>query len=85
MTLAQWASAAPNDFVATAATELDGSSGTGSYGAPYTHDASAAQKIGPISPQNWPGVTIPIDTATDFVVRPLQGAAATDTDPARAP
>jgi hypothetical protein len=75
VTLAQWAKAAPNDFVATAVTELDGTSGTAGYGAPYTHDASAAQKIGPISPQNWPGVTIPVDTMEDFVVRPLQGIA----------
>jgi hypothetical protein len=75
VTLGQWANASPNDFVATAATELDGTSGTATYGAPYTHNPSAAQKIGPISPQNWPGVTIPIDPAVDFVVRPLQGAA----------
>jgi hypothetical protein len=53
VTLGQWANAAPNDFVATAATELDGTSGSASYGAPYTHDTSAAQQIGPIAPQNW--------------------------------
>jgi len=75
LTLAQWAKAAPNDFVATAATELDGTSGSASYGAPYTHDKSAAQKIGPLAPQNWLGVTTPIDSVQDFVVRPLQGAA----------
>ncbi|BEP14954.1 hypothetical protein acdb102_32650 [Acidothermaceae bacterium B102] len=78
VTLAGWANASPNDFVATAATELDGTSGSAGYGAPYTHDSGAAQKIGPVSPQNWPGVTIPIDAATDFVVRPLQGVAPTD-------
>ena len=76
VTLQQWATAAPADFVATAATELDGSSGTATYGAPYTHDKSAAQKIGPVAPQNWPGVTIPVDPATDFVLRPLQAAPA---------
>ena len=75
LTLAQWAKAAPNDFVATAATELDGTSGSATYGAPYTHDKSAAQKIGPLAPQNWLGVTTPIDSVQDFVVRPLQGAA----------
>jgi hypothetical protein len=77
VTLGQWAKAAPNDFVATAATELDGTSGSATYGAPYTHDPSAAQKIGPFAPQNWPGVTTPIDSAQDFVVGPLQGAAVT--------
>jgi hypothetical protein len=72
-TIARWATASPNDFVATAVTELDGTSGTAGYGAPYTRNPSAAQKIGPLKPQNWPGVTIPVDTANDFVVRPLQG------------
>src|SRR4051795_11646638 len=71
--LSTWSRSAPADFVATAATELDGTSGTATYGAPYTHDKSAAQKIGPLTPQNWFGVTHPIDTATDFVVRPLSG------------
>jgi hypothetical protein len=75
VTLGGWANAAPNDFIATAATELDGTSGSATYGAPYTHDKSAAQKIGPLAPQNWLGVTTPIDSATDFVIRPLQGAA----------
>jgi len=73
--ISRWSSAAPNDFVATAATELDGTSGTATYGAPYTHDRSAAQKIGPFAPQNWLGVTHPIDSATDFVIRPLSQVA----------
>jgi hypothetical protein len=77
VTLGRWAKATPNDFVLTAAAELDGTSGSATYGAPYTHDKSAAQKIGPLAPQNWPGVTTPIDTAQDFVVRPLQRAAVT--------
>ena len=71
--ISQWARTAPTDFVATAATELDGTSGTATYGAPYTHDPSAAQKIGPFTPQNWFGVTHPVDTVNDFVVRPLSG------------
>jgi hypothetical protein len=75
LTLGQWATADPNDFMATAVTELDGTSGSATYGAPYTHDSSAAQKLGPLTPQNWPGVTIAIDGAQDFVLLPLQGAA----------
>jgi hypothetical protein len=71
--ISRWSRTAPTDFVATAAAELDRTSGTATYGAPYTHDRSAAQKIGPIAPQNWPGVTHPVDTVTDFVVRPLSG------------
>ena len=73
ITISRWAGAAPNDFVATAATELDGTSGTATYGAPYNHTPDAAQKIGPVSLQHLAGVTVPVDTATDFVLRPLRG------------
>ena len=73
ITLSTWSKAQPNDFLATAATELAGTSASATYGAPYTHDKSAAQKIGPLTPQNWLGVTHPIDASTDFVVRPLSG------------
>jgi hypothetical protein len=76
VTVTSWSRAAPNDFVTTAATELDRTSGTATYGAPYSHTADAAQKIGPASLQHIAGVTYPIDTANDFVVRPLDGVAA---------
>ncbi len=72
VTLATWSRAAPHDFLATAATELDATSGTASYGAPYTHTAGAAQKLGPISLQHLAGVTHPVDTAADFVLGPLE-------------
>jgi hypothetical protein len=71
VTLATWSTAAPSDFVATAATELDGTSGTATYGEPYNSTPDAAQKIGPLSLQSLPGVRIPVDTVNDFVVRPL--------------
>lgn len=73
ITLGSWATARPNDFVLTAASELDGTSGSATYGRPYTNDKSAAQKLGPIAPQNWFGVTIPVDSAQDFVRSPLGG------------
>jgi hypothetical protein len=76
VTLAAWAKADPMDFVATSLAELDGSSGTAGYGPPYTSTPDVAQKIGPISLQQMAGVTIPIDTATDFVVEPLSTLAA---------
>jgi len=79
VTLSTWSRSAPNDFVLTAAAELDGSSGTASYGAPYTHTPDAAQKIGPVSLQHIAGVTHPINTASDFVLGPLTGVPA---DPA---
>jgi hypothetical protein len=79
VTLATWSRSAPDDFVATAATELDGTSGTASYGAPYTHTAGAAQKLGPLSLQHLAGVTQPVDTVNDFVVNPLDSIPADPT------
>jgi hypothetical protein len=72
VTIQQWARAAPNDFVATATAELDGTSGSASYGAPYNHNGPG-QKLGPLALQRWAGVTIPIDSANVFVLGPLRG------------
>ncbi|MDQ1642438.1 MAG: hypothetical protein QOJ90_1789 [Actinomycetota bacterium] len=72
ITLQRWATAAPADFVATASAELDGSSGTASYGAPYVDLKGAGQSIGPINLQKWAGVRIPVDPARQFVVVPLR-------------
>jgi hypothetical protein len=71
ITLQSWARARPADFVATAVTELDGTSATATYGAPYTH-ADAGQTLGPLALQRWAGVRIPVDTARKFVLAPLQ-------------
>jgi hypothetical protein len=73
-TIKQWSRTDPVDFVTTATTELDGSSGTGGYGPPYNH-ASDGQHIGPIYLQKWLGVSHPIDTAEDFVLAPLRSIA----------
>jgi len=51
--------------------ELDGTSTSATYGAPYTSDPSAGQVVGPVPLQRWGGVREPVDPATDFVVRPL--------------
>jgi hypothetical protein len=80
ITLQKWASAAPADFVATASAELDGSSGTASYGAPYVNIPDAGQSIGPLHLQRWAGVRIPVDAARSFVLDPLRTAAATNPD-----
>jgi hypothetical protein len=74
ITLAGWAKADPNDFVATAVTELAGTSATATYGAPYNHTPGAGQKLGPLPLQRWAGVRHPVDAAEDFVLRPLSGA-----------
>ena len=76
LTISSWSRSAPADFLLTAATELDGTSGTATYGAPYTHTPDAAQKIGPVSLQHIAGVTHPIDSVNDFVVGPLTGVPA---------
>ena len=72
LTLQRWATAAPNDFVAAAASELAGTSGTATYGAPYVDVPGAGQHIGPLHLQEWAGVRIPVDPANDFVIDPLQ-------------
>jgi len=73
-TIQQWSRTDPVDFVTTAATELDGSSGTGGYGPPYNH-ASPGQHILFIRLQKWLGVSHPVNTAQDFVLLPLQSIA----------
>jgi hypothetical protein len=70
-TVQSWARTDPVDFVTTATTELDGSSGTGGYGPPYNH-ASDGQHIAFIYLQKWLGVSHPVDTARDFVLAPLR-------------
>ena len=72
VTVSQWAAKAPKDFVTTALSELDGTSGVATYGPPYTHTAGAGQNvIGGLSLQRAFGVQIPIDTADAFVLGPL--------------
>ena len=70
ITLQGWAKANPSDFVVTAVTELDGTSGTASYGPPYNHNG-AGQDIFFLHLQKWLGVHQPVDAAQDFVLHPL--------------
>ena len=72
VTIQQWARTDPSDFVATAVTELDGSSEVATYGPPYNHTPGAGQKIGPLNLQSAAGVHFPVNTAEDFVVNPLR-------------
>ncbi len=70
VTVKSWSTADAVDFAQTAITELDGTSGTATYGPPYNLNGTA-QSIGPISPEKWMGVHHPIDTAQDYVLGPL--------------
>jgi hypothetical protein len=80
VTVASWVQAAPADFLATAASELDGTSETATYGPPYNTNGTP-QSIG-FAPADWAGVRQPVNTAQTFVLSPL--AKATATDPALA-
>jgi hypothetical protein len=75
VTIAAWAQNDPADFVATATNELAGSTTSAGYGPPYS-SVGPGQSWGPIAPQKWFGVRIPVDSASVFVIQPLQRASA---------
>jgi hypothetical protein len=77
VTVASWAKIAPADFVATAASELAGTSETATYGPPYNHATGSVQGLG-FSWQALFGVRQPIDAANSFVIAPLTKIAPTD-------
>ena len=76
VTVRSWVQVVPADFLATAGTELDGSSLTATYGPPYNTNGTPQSEW--IAPANWAGVRQPIDAAQTFVLGPLTSAAATD-------
>jgi quinol-cytochrome oxidoreductase complex cytochrome b subunit len=82
VTVATWAKIAPADFLATAASELAGTSKTATYGPPYTHASGSVQRIG-VSWQLLAGVRQPIDPAQTFVLSPLSKISPTDRPLAR--
>ena len=69
-TVAQWSRDLPVDFLNTAVSELDGTSGTATYGPPYNHN-SEGQIVWFVHLQQWLGVSHPINTAQDYVYSPL--------------
>ncbi len=69
-TIKSWSRTDPVDFVTTAVSELDGTSGTATYGPPYNHNGDG-QHAWFIHLQKWLGVSHPIDTTNDFVLAPL--------------
>ena len=70
ITIKGWSTAAPIDFAQTAFGELDGTTTSAGYGAPY-NNASTGQQLGPLQLAHWVGVRIPINSAQDFVLGPL--------------
>jgi hypothetical protein len=85
ISIAQWSRQAPVDFIKTAVSELDGTSGTAEYGPPYNHNGKG-QHAAFIYLQKWFGVAHPINTAQDFVMGPLEieGTEAEDVSTQRA-
>jgi hypothetical protein len=71
-TISQWSRQLPVNFLATAATELDGTSATAEYGPPYNHNSGSVQHFLFLHPQRWLGVSHPIDTSLDYVIDPLK-------------
>jgi Cytochrome b(N-terminal)/b6/petB len=76
VTIATWARVAPADFLGTAASELNGTSETATYGPPYNNQTGSVQRL-LFSPQTWPGIT-PVNAAQDFVIAPLRVLARTN-------
>jgi len=77
VTIQSWAKVAPADFLATSATELNGTSKTATYGPPYNNATGTVQRL-LFSPAQLAGVRQPIDPAHDFVLRPLASIASTN-------
>jgi hypothetical protein len=77
VTIATWAKVAPADFVATAASELAGTSETATYGQPYNNVSGSAQSL-LFSPAAIIGVRQPIDAAKSFVLAPLKKISSND-------
>ena len=71
VTVKSWAQADPVDFVTTATNELSGQSASALYGPPYNSGTASVQAVGPVSPQGFAGVRVPINPASDFVLGPL--------------
>jgi hypothetical protein len=71
-TIAQWSHELPADFATTAAKELAETSPTAEYGPPYNHSSGSVQHFLLLHPQRWLGVSHPIHTAQDYVIKPLE-------------
>ena len=71
VTVRSWSNADPIDFAQTALAELNGTSITSTYGAPY-NNASTGQQLGPLKLAHWVGVRIPVNPVRDFIIDPLK-------------
>ena len=77
LTLKSIALSSPQVFTQTALDSLDGNSAVAGYGPPYNNGTGSVQYIGPLSLQKLIGVHIPVNTAQDYVLGPLEQMAPT--------
>jgi hypothetical protein len=78
VTLQSWSKANPVDFLTTASGELAGATDVAGYGPPYNSSNGSVQTWGPLDPQEWAGVHVPVNAPNDFVLDPLTQATAGD-------
>ncbi|HEV2370017.1 MAG TPA: cytochrome b N-terminal domain-containing protein [Acidimicrobiales bacterium] len=71
LTIRTWATAAPADFMATAANELAGTTETAQYGPPYNGGSANVQRL-VVSWQTLAGIKRSIDAGRTFVLDPLR-------------
>jgi hypothetical protein len=75
-----WDASDPSDLAATAVQELAGGSSTAGYGPPFNQTTGASQEFIGIKPAEIAkaifGLTLPINTASDYVLTPVSQLAA---------
>lgn len=71
VTIRSWARQDPIDFLTTATGELQGTTISAAYGPPYNSGDGSVQTWGPLAPQLWAGVHLPLNSATVDVLSPL--------------
>jgi len=72
LTAKAWSTSHPVEMEQEGLMILNGQNDIASYGPPYDNQMQNAQTLGPIAPQVWAGVTIPIDAKKVFVLDPLR-------------
>jgi hypothetical protein len=80
VTIQSWAQQQPVDLVTTATGELAGTTVSAGYGAPYNDGSGSVQSLGFFSPQAWAGLRLPVDSAKEFVLNPLEASSTGNAD-----